>query len=104
MFGTGSKKWKVLYFGLGFAAGLGVSSLFSEKGIARSVATKVLSYGLAAKRKIETLAELGKESVGDLVAEADAERLARAEKKECRKEDGPGELSSQGASKKSEIN
>jgi hypothetical protein len=65
-------KWKILYFGLGFVAGLGAASFFgSRKGIVRSAASTVLSYGLNAKRKIEAFALKGKENISDLVAESE---------------------------------
>jgi hypothetical protein len=65
-------KWKIITFGLGVLAGAAATSFFTKHpSFVRNSATTVLSYGIAAKRKVETLAELAKENITDLVAESD---------------------------------
>jgi hypothetical protein len=65
-------KWKLITFGLGLAAGVAATGFFTKRpAFVREAATTVLSYGIAAKRKVETLAELAKENISDLVAESD---------------------------------
>ena len=65
-------KWKIIAFWLGLVAGAAASSFFSKRpAFVRNAATTVLSYGITAKRKVETLAELAKENITDLVAESD---------------------------------
>ncbi|MDR2459584.1 MAG: hypothetical protein LBE38_02190 [Deltaproteobacteria bacterium] len=84
-----SNKWKYLYFGLGFAAGLSAASLFSGKpSMIRNAATSVVSYGLSLKHKIEKAAELMKEGVGDLVAESEEKREEREERGELKSKKG----------------
>jgi hypothetical protein len=75
-------KWKLLFMGIGFIAGLGAGSFFSRRpAFVRDAATTVLSYGISAKRKVETISELAKENISDLIAESDLKAQARQGKK-----------------------
>ncbi|MDR1165278.1 MAG: DUF1490 family protein [Deltaproteobacteria bacterium] len=65
-------KWKWIMLGVGFVAGTVITTLVSGKPSPLRVgATTLLSHGIAAKRKVETLAEIAKENISDIVAEAD---------------------------------
>ncbi|MDR2352010.1 MAG: hypothetical protein LBF22_02405 [Deltaproteobacteria bacterium] len=71
-------KWKLVLLGIGFVAGLGSASLLgSRKGLVRGAASTLLSYGMDAKRKVEIMAEKGKESISDLVAESEEKTRQR---------------------------
>jgi hypothetical protein len=66
-------KLKIMYFGLGFLAGLGAVSFFTRRPVfIRDAASTVLSYGIAAKKRIESAAMMAKESLEDLTAESAA--------------------------------
>jgi hypothetical protein len=74
-------KWKLIFMGIGLVAGVASSSLFSKRpAIVRDTATTVISYGLSAKRKIDRVAALAKENIGDLVAESDQKAQERQPK------------------------
>jgi hypothetical protein len=76
-------KWKLIAFGIGVLAGAAATSFFTKRPtFVRETATTVLSYGIAAKRKVETLAELAKENITDLVAESDQKAQDRQAQKE----------------------
>jgi hypothetical protein len=65
-------KWKWIYLGVGVLVGaLGTALVSGRPSPLRTGATTLLSHGISAKRKIETLAEVAKENVSDIVAEAD---------------------------------
>jgi gas vesicle protein len=76
-------KWKIIAFGIGALAGAAATSFFTKRPtFVRDTATTALSYGITAKRKIETLAELAKENITDLVAESDQKAQDRQVKNE----------------------
>ncbi|MDR2405482.1 MAG: hypothetical protein LBE27_03830 [Deltaproteobacteria bacterium] len=76
-------KWKIITFGIGLVAGAITTSFFTKRPtFVRDTATTVLSYGITAKRKVETLAELAKENITDLVAESDQKAQDRQVKSE----------------------
>ena len=76
-------KWKLITFGLGLLAGAAAPRFFTKRpSFVRNAATTVLSYGITAKRKVETLAELAKENITDLVAESDQKAQDRQAKGE----------------------
>jgi hypothetical protein len=65
-------KLKWISLGIGFAAGALVATLVSGRpSFIRTGVTAVLGKGLTAKRSVESLLEVGKENLTDLVAEAD---------------------------------
>jgi hypothetical protein len=65
-------KLKWISLGIGFAAGALVTTLVSGKpSLLRTGTTALLSRGISAKRKVETLVEVAKENITDIVAEAD---------------------------------
>ncbi|MDR2338998.1 MAG: hypothetical protein LBF40_02530 [Deltaproteobacteria bacterium] len=76
-------KWKIITFGVGLVVGAVATSFFTKRpAFVRDTATTLLSYGITAKRKVETLAEQTKENITDLVAESDQkaqDRQAKAE-------------------------
>lgn len=65
-------KWRIAMFALGALVGaVGAAAFSGRPSPIRSGASTVLSHGLAAKRKAQSLVETAKENVEDLVAEAD---------------------------------
>jgi hypothetical protein len=65
-------KWKWLAFGVGVLVGaIGATVISSRPSYIKDGATTVLSHGLTAKRKLQSLAGAAKENLEDLVAEAD---------------------------------
>jgi hypothetical protein len=71
-------KLKWISLGIGFAAGALVATLVSGRpSFLRTGVTAVLGRGLAAKRSVETLLEVGKENLTDIVAEADQQAQDR---------------------------
>ena len=67
-----SSKWKLIIFGLGVLTGVGAMGVIAKHpSVLRSAATTVGSYGISAKRRLESLAERTKESITDLIAESD---------------------------------
>jgi hypothetical protein len=65
-------KWKWLAFGVGVVVGaIGATVISSRPSYVKDGAATVLSYGLAAKRKLQSGASMAKENVEDLLAEAD---------------------------------
>ncbi|MDR2200094.1 MAG: hypothetical protein LBR53_11710 [Deltaproteobacteria bacterium] len=76
-------KWKLLFAGLGFIAGIGAASFFARRpAFVRNAASTLLSYGIAAKRELETVTELAKENISDLVAEAELKADDRQKEKD----------------------
>ena len=65
-------KWKLIFYGLGILTGAGAMSLLNKRPAPiYNAATTIGSYGIAAKRKLETLAEFTKEGITDFMAESD---------------------------------
>ncbi|MDR2405647.1 MAG: hypothetical protein LBE27_04690 [Deltaproteobacteria bacterium] len=74
-------KWKLIYFGLGFVAGLGAASFFGNRnGVVRNAASSVLSYGMTAKRKFENAAKKAKDDIIDLASESEEKTNKRLAK------------------------
>lgn len=80
MFGTYG--WKVAMFGLGVLVGaVGHAAMTGRPSRIKEGTTTILSHGIAAKRKAQSIVETAKENLEDLVAEADqklADRQAAA--------------------------
>jgi SRSO17 transposase len=65
-------KWKLIIYGLGIVTGIGATSLLNKRpAFLYNAATTIGSYGIATKRKLETIAGLTKEGVTDFLAESD---------------------------------
>jgi hypothetical protein len=74
-------KIKWISFGIGALAGIVASTLVSGRpSLLRTGTTSVISHGITAKRKIETLVGVAKENLTDLVAEADQKAQDRQSK------------------------
>ncbi|MDR0356300.1 MAG: hypothetical protein LBJ64_11310 [Deltaproteobacteria bacterium] len=64
-------QWKWLSFGIGVLAGaIGATIISSRPSYIKDGATTVLSHGITAKRKLQSMAGAAKENIEDLVAEA----------------------------------
>ncbi|MDR2368878.1 MAG: hypothetical protein LBF58_12385 [Deltaproteobacteria bacterium] len=75
-------KWKWISFGIGVIAGaIGATVISSRPSYIKDGATTLLSHGLTAKRKLQSLGGAAKENLEDLVAEADQKAQDRANAK-----------------------
>jgi hypothetical protein len=65
-------KWKWIAFGVGVVVGaISATVVASRPSYLKDGATTLLSHGISAKRKLQTVAGAAKENLEDLVAEAD---------------------------------
>ena len=65
-------------FGLGVLVGaVGVAAFSGRPSRVKEGASTILSHGLAAKRKAQSVVETARENIEDLVAEADQKLQAR---------------------------
>ncbi|MDR2460223.1 MAG: DUF1490 family protein [Deltaproteobacteria bacterium] len=65
-------KIKWIFLGIGVVVGAITTTLVSGRpSPLRSGVTEAISYGITAKRKVESALEKGKENVSDIIAEAD---------------------------------
>jgi hypothetical protein len=79
-------KWKWISFGVGVVAGAALATLVSGRpSYLKAGTTAVLSHGITAKRKVESLVETAKENISDIVAEADQKAQDRQAKKASEK-------------------
>ncbi|MDR2339701.1 MAG: hypothetical protein LBF40_06185 [Deltaproteobacteria bacterium] len=75
-------KWNYIFFGLGFLAGIGATAVLKGRGgFLRDKASSAMSYGIGAKRKIESIAGIAKENMADLLAESDEKERLRQKSK-----------------------
>ena len=79
--------WRIAMFGLGVLVGaVGCAAFAGRPSRIKDGTSTVLSHGLAAKRKAQSLMETAKENIDDLVAEADQKLQDRQAAATCPQE------------------
>jgi len=79
--------WRIAMFGLGVLVGaVGFAAFSGRPSRIKDGTSTVLSHGLAAKRKAQSIMETARENIDDLVAEADQKLQDRQTAAACTQE------------------